>query len=68
MFVKRTKLKNQYTLFLNYRYWIAATNLCKKEYDNEVIIKLHAERGTMERRIGELKHQLNLVRVKCGQL
>lgn len=61
------KLKNQYDLFLDYRYWIVATNLSKEEYDTEAIIKLHAGRGTMERRIGELKHQLNLDRVPCGE-
>lgn len=64
---KRIRLKNQYDLFLNYRYWIVATNLNKGEYDTEAIIRLHAGRGTMERRIGELKHQLNLDRVPCGQ-
>jgi len=65
--VKRTKLKKQYDLFLEYRYWIVATNLSKEEYDKEAIIKLHAARGGMERRIGELKHQLNLDKVPCGQ-
>lgn len=65
--VKRTKLKNQYDLFLNYKYWIVATNLSKEQYDSQSVIQLHQGRGGMEKRIGELKNQLNLDRVPCGQ-
>ena len=65
--VKRTKLKKQYDLFLNYSYWIVATNLSKEEYAKEAVIELHEGRGNMERRIGELKHQLNLDKVPCRQ-
>lgn len=64
---KRTKLKQQYDLFLNYSYWIVATNLSKEDYDSQAIIELHQGRGSMEKRIGELKNQLNLDRVPCGQ-
>ena len=64
---KRTKLKKQYDLFLNYSYWIVATNLSKENYDSQAIIELHQGRGSMERTIGELKHQLNLDKVPCGQ-
>lgn len=65
--VKRIKLKRQYDLFLNYSYWIVATNLSKEEYESQSVIELHQGRGGMERRIGELKNQLNLDRVPCGQ-
>lgn len=64
---KRTKLKKQYDLFLNYSYWIVATSLSKEDYESQAIIELHQGRGGMERRIGELKHQLNLDKVPCGQ-
>jgi hypothetical protein len=64
---KRTKLKKQYDLFLNYSYWIVATNLSKEDYDSQAIIELHQGRGIMEKRIGELKNQLNLDKVPCGQ-
>ncbi len=62
---KRTKLKKQYDLFLNYSYWIVATNLSQEKYDSQAIIKLHQGRGSMERIIGELKNQLNLDKVPC---
>lgn len=65
--VKRTKLKKQYDLFLNYSYWIVATNLTKEEYESQSVIELHQGRGVMEKRIGELKNQFNLDRVPCGQ-
>jgi Transposase DDE domain group 1 len=65
--VKRKRLKKQYDLFLNYSYWIVATNLSKEEYDSQSVIELHQGRGSMEKRIGELKNQLNLERVPCGQ-
>lgn len=65
--VKRTKLKKQYDLFLNYSYWIVATNLSKEVYDSQAIIELHQGRGIMEKKIGELKNQLNLDKVPCGQ-
>lgn len=65
---KRTKVKKQYDLFLqNYTYWIVATNLIEEEYDNHSVIKLHQGRGSMEKTIGELKHQLNLDHLPCGQ-
>lgn len=64
---KRTKLKKQYDLFLNYDYWIVATNLSKEDYDNQAVIRFHQGRGGMEKRIGELKHQLNVNRLPCGQ-
>jgi hypothetical protein len=64
---KRTKLKKQYDLFLNYSYWIVATNLKEEDYEAQAIIEMHQGRGSMERRIGELKHQLNLDKVPCGQ-
>ncbi|MHB8930944.1 MAG: IS1380 family transposase [Melioribacteraceae bacterium] len=65
--VKRTRLKKQYDLFLNYSYWIVATNLSKETYDSQAIIELHQGRGLMEKKIGELKNQLNLDKVPCGQ-
>jgi len=64
---KRTRLKKQYDLFLNYSYWIVATSLSKEDYGSQAIIELHQGRGGMEKRIGELKNQLNLDRVPCGQ-
>ncbi|MFN3693941.1 MAG: IS1380 family transposase [Ignavibacterium sp.] len=65
--VKRELLKKQIDLFSNYRYWIVATNLSEEEYDNYQIIKLHQGRGSMEKKIGELKHQINLNHLPCGQ-
>jgi len=65
--VKRRKLKSQYELFSDYRYWIVATNLSQGDYDAQAIVELHQVRGSMERRIGELKHQMNLDKVPCGQ-
>jgi len=65
--VKRELLKNQMDLFSNYRYWIVATNLREEEYDNYQIIKLHQGRGSIEKKIGELKHQINLNHLPCGQ-
>jgi hypothetical protein len=65
--VKRELLKKQIDLFSNYRYWIIATNLKEEEYDNYQIIKLHQGRGSMEKKIGELKHQINLNHLPCGQ-
>jgi hypothetical protein len=64
---KRVKLKRQYDLFLNYSYWIVATNLKKEQSDCQQVIHLHQGRGSMEKRIGELKHQLNLDHLPCGQ-
>lgn len=72
--VKRELLKKQIDLFSNYRYWIVATNLPdgkaglkEEEYDNYQIIKLHQGRGSMEKKIGELKHQINLNHLPMGQ-
>ncbi|HNV63186.1 MAG: IS1380 family transposase [Rikenellaceae bacterium] len=65
--VKRELLKKQIDLFSNYRYWIVATNLREEEYDNYQIIKLHQGRGSMEKKIGELKHQINLNHLPMGQ-
>ena len=64
---KRTKLKKQYDLFLNYKYWIVGTNISREEKESQSIIELHSGRGIMEKRIGELKHQLNLNHQPCGQ-
>lgn len=64
---KRTKLKKQYDLFLNYSYWIVATNLSHEKYSAHAVIEMHQGRGSMEKRIGELKHQLQLDKVPCGQ-
>lgn len=65
--VKRELLKKQINLFSNYRYWIVATNLKEEDYDNYQIIKLHQGRGSMEKKIGELKHQINLNHLPMGQ-
>jgi len=65
--VKRELIKGQMDLFSNYRYWIVATNLSDREYDNYQIIKLHQGRGSMEKKIGELKHQINLNHLPMGQ-
>jgi len=64
---KRTKLKNQYDLFLNYSYWIVGTNLKEEQTDCQSVIHFHQGRGSMEKRIGELKHQLNINHLPCGQ-
>jgi len=64
---KRVRLKRQYDLFLSYSYWIVATNLRKEECDSQEVIHIHQGRGSMEKRIGELKHQLNINRLPCGQ-
>jgi len=64
--VKRKLLKKQIDLFSNYRYWIVATYLKEEEYDNYQIIKLHQGRGSMEKKIGELKHQINLNHLPMG--
>jgi len=64
---KRVKLKKQYDLFLSYSYWIVGTNLKKKQYDSQKVIHIHQGRGSMEKRIGELKHQLNINHLPCGQ-
>lgn len=65
--VKRELLKNQMDLFSNYRYWIVGTNLKEEEYDDYQIIKLHEGRGSIEKKIGELKHQINLSHLPMGQ-
>ncbi len=65
--VKRELLKKQIDLFTDYRYWIVATNLKEEDYDNYQIIKLHQGRGSMEKKIGELKHQINLNHLPMGQ-
>ncbi len=65
--VKRELLKKQIDLFSNYRYWIVATNMKEEDYDNYQIIKLHQGRGSMEKKIGELKHQINLNHLPMGQ-
>lgn len=65
--VKRELLKKQIDLFSNYRYWIIGTNLKEDDYDNYQIIKLHQGRGSMEKKIGELKHQINLNHLPMGQ-
>jgi hypothetical protein len=64
---KRVRLKRQYDLFLSYSYWIVATNLRKEECDSQEVIHIHQGRGSMEKRIGELKHQLNINHLPCGQ-
>ena len=64
---KRVKLKKQYDLFLSYSYWIVGTNLKKEQYDSQKVIHIHQGRGSMEKRIGELKHQLNINHLPCGQ-
>ena len=64
---KRVKLKKQYDLFSSYSYWIIGTNLKKEEYDSQKVIHIHQGRGSMEKRIGELKHQLNINHLPCGQ-
>lgn len=64
---KRTKLKSQYDLFLNYSYWIVGTNLKEEQTDCQSVIHFHQGRGSMEKRIGELKHQLNINHLPCGQ-
>ncbi len=64
---KRTELKNQYDLFSSYSYWIVGTNLTKEQSDCQSVIHLHQGRGIMEKRIGELKHQLNMNHLPCGQ-
>jgi hypothetical protein len=47
---KRIKLKQQYDLFLNYRYWIVGTNISQEEKDSQSIIELHCGRGIMEKK------------------
>jgi hypothetical protein len=64
---KRTKLKSQYDLFLNYSYWIVGTNLKEEQTDCQSVIHFHQGRGSMEKTIGELKHQLNINHLPCGQ-
>lgn len=64
---KRVRLKKQYDLFSSYSYWIVATNLSEKEYDAQEVLHTHQARGSMEKRIGELKHQLNIKHLPCGQ-
>jgi hypothetical protein len=65
--VKRKRLTKQYDLFGNYSYWVVATNLSREEYDGQEVIHLHQNRGNVERRIGEIKHQLNMGHMPCGQ-
>jgi len=67
LIAKRTRLKAQYDLFASYSYWIVAANLSKDEYDAQEVIHIHQQRGLMEKRIGELKHQLNMNHLPCGQ-
>jgi hypothetical protein len=64
---KRELLKGQMNLFSNYQYWIVATNLKEEEYDNYQVIKLHQGRGNIEKKIGELKHHINLNHLPMGQ-
>jgi hypothetical protein len=65
--VKREVIKSQYDLFASYKYWIIGTNLPEDQYDRQRVIHLHQGRGSMEKRIGELKHQLNVNHLPCGQ-
>lgn len=65
--VKRTERYNQLDLFEAYQYWIVATNISVAEKDAHAIINFHEDRGEMERLIGELKHQLHLDHLPCGQ-
>jgi hypothetical protein len=64
--VKRTLLKNA-SLFTPYGYWIVASNLPADEYSPNAVILFHQKRGSMEKVIGELKHQLGLKHLPCGQ-
>ena len=65
--VKRQRQTKQYDLFTSYRYWIVATNLDKEKYSAQSIIHIHQGIGNMEKKIGELKHQMNLNHMPCGQ-
>jgi len=65
--VKRQRQTKQYDLFTSYRYWIVATNLDEEKYNAQSVIHIHQGRGNMEKKIGELKHQMNLNHMPCGQ-
>ena len=65
--VKRKRLTTQLDLFGNYSYWIVGTNLTEEQYSKQAIIHLHQNRGNMERRLGEIKHQINLGHMPTGQ-
>jgi len=65
--IKRTERYNQLDLFEAYHYWIVATNIPDTHKDANAIIHFHQNRGEMERLIGELKHQLHLDHLPCGQ-
>jgi hypothetical protein len=66
MIAKRERLINA-GLFDEYSYWIIATNLPDEEYSPNQVILFHQRRGIIEKVIGELKNQLNLDHMPCGQ-
>ena len=67
--VKRDRKGPQLDLYdaSEYRYWSIITNLPKESYNTNQVILTHQKRGQMEKTIGELKHQLNLDHLPCGQ-
>lgn len=67
LIVKRKPRFMQMDLFDDYHYWVIGTNLPKEGYSSYEVIKFHQRRGGMEKRIGELKHQINLDHLPCGQ-
>lgn len=67
--VKRDKKGPQLDLYDTslYHYWAIITNLPKESHDTNQVILTHQKRGQMEKTIGELKHQLSLDHLPCGQ-
>lgn len=68
MVVKRYERKDQLDLFTGeYSYWIVATNFPPEKASPQQVIHFHEKRGSLEKRIGELKHEMNVSHMTCGQ-
>jgi hypothetical protein len=66
--IKRYEEKEQLDLFTGkFSYWIVATNLPGDKFSAQSVIHFHEMRGGMEKRIGELKHDMSLGHLPCGQ-
>jgi hypothetical protein len=64
--IKRRE-RTQTDLFEDYHYWIIATNAPREVLDAQGVIDHHEQRGEMERMIGELKTQMSMEHLPCGQ-
>ncbi len=64
--VQRWRAK-QLELWGEYRYHLIITNLPQEEYSAQDVVHFHNQRGEMESRIGELKYDMMMRYMPCGQ-